>query len=440
MKRACKNYTQENLYKRVPSNTFENKHYNEMKYIILRNFLVAIFFISIFSACDLLNNDDDPDTTDQYLLSHEKINTYLPSLIESLLKPYETEYAGISSIISKIEHGVIVYKISYKTSFNGEEIIASGLVCVPISTDEFPVLSYQNGTNTLHRNAPTVHPGYELYLLLEFISSTGFIITIPDYLGFGASDHMFHPYLDKESTVQTIVDMQRAVKELVANHLDVKMNGDYYISGYSQGGWSTMQLQKAIEEKYSDEFNLRASACSAGPYDLNYINEYVLGLEDYPMPYFLGYIFNSYTNLDARIALDDILKSPFYTRVLTLYDGTKSGTEINNELDTKVSRLFTENFIQNSTTEPKYSSLIEMLTKNSIPAWKTKTPTKLYHGTKDTFVPPMGTNKIYQEFLNLGVGASNIEKVALQGESHSSGIIPAGIESIKWFLELRDEE
>ena len=412
-----------------------------MKFIILRNFIVVIFFLSIFSACDLFNEDERTDPTDQYLLSHEKLNTYLPALIESILKPLEADYPEVTPIISKIEHTVSVYKISYITSFDGEDIVASGLVCVPASTGEFPILSFQNGTNTLHSNAPSVNPDNELFLLLEFMASTGFVITIPDYLGFGTSDNMFHPYLDKESTVQTIIDMQRAVKELVASHLEIDLNGDYYIAGYSQGGWSTMQLQKAIEENYSDVFNLKASACSAGPYDLNYINNYVLDLDEYPMPYYFGYIFNSYYNLGGiTTPINEIYKAPYDSKILTLYDGTRSGEEINDSLDTKISRLFTDNFIQNSTTDPKYSSLINMLTQNSITAWKTTTPTRLYHGTADTYVPPQVTSQIFANFLTQGVGVDKVVMIPIPGATHQTGIIPASIASISWFLELKDAE
>ena len=51
------------------------------------------------------------------------------------------------------------------------------------------------------------------------------------------------------------------------------------------------------------------------------------------MPYFIGYIFNSYLNLsDIKTPAADIFKSPYDQRVLTLYNGTKSGDEINSQL------------------------------------------------------------------------------------------------------------
>ncbi len=412
-----------------------------MKRYYFRNLILALFLASIFQSCDLFKKDDEQKPIDQYLVSYEKESSYLSSFILSIMENYENKFPELSPILDKIEYAVTVYKITYITTFNDEEIIASGLVCVPSSTNPLPVLSYQNGTNTLHSNAPSVNPDNELYLMLEFMASTGFVITIPDYLGFGSSDKMFHPYLDKESTVQTIIDMQLAVKEMMSHYLDIELNNDYYIAGYSQGGWSTMQLQKEMEQNYSKEFNLKASACGAGPYDLNYINDYVLKLDNYPMPYFLGYIFNSYYNLNGiTTPIDEVFKAPFDSKILTLYDGTKSGTEINNELTTKISLLFTDDYINNYATEEKYSSIKEMLSKNSIPAWKTKIPTMLLHGTNDDFVPTMGTNRMYQGFLSQGVGENTIQMVPLNGKTHSTGIIPSGVASIAWFLELRDGE
>ena len=416
-----------------------------MKNNIFRNIIVFVFILSIFSSCDLFNNNDDKKPTEQYLVSYEKIASYLPSFIGSVLGGFVDTYPGFTPIIAEIEHGVTVYKISYVTTFNGDDVIASGLVCIPTSAGEYPIMSYQNGTNTEHSKAPTVNPKDELFLFLEFMASTGFVVTIADYLGFGSSDNMFHPYLDEESTVQSVIDMQRAVKEFVANYLKdeigVELNNDYYITGYSQGGWTTMQLQKAIETNYSDAFNLRASVCSAGPYDLNYINEYVLDLEDYPMPYYLGYIFNSYYNLDGNtIPIEEIFKPPFASTVLTLYDGTKSGTEINDLLDTKISRLFTADFISGYSTDAKYASVKDMLVANSVTAWKTTTPTLLIHGTKDTFVPPQVTSRIFQGFLNEGVGVNQVRMLSIPGGTHQTSIVPAGLTAINWFLEIKNED
>jgi predicted esterase len=303
----------------------------------------------------------------------------------------------------------------------------------------FPVMSYQNGTNTLHSQAPSVNPNNELYLMLEFVASTGFVVSIPDYLGFGASDNMFHPYMDKESTVQSVLDMLRAVEELATNYLDIELKNDLYISGYSQGGWATMQVQKAIEQQFSNEFNLKASACGAGPYDLSYINEYILSQTEYPMPYFAGYMLNSYTNLgDVTTPPDTIFNEPYAGKISTLYDGSKSGEEINAQLTTSVEDLFNASYIENYATDTIYSSLMETLETNSISAWATSVPTRIYHGEEDDFVPAQVSQNIYQDFLDAGVSSNNVELYPLPGLDHTGGIIPTGLASVNWFLELTE--
>jgi len=250
---------------------------------------------------------------------------------------------------------------------------------------------------------------------------------------------MFHPYLDKESTIQTVTDMLMAVKELAANHLDIDVNNDLYITGYSQGGWATMQLQKAIEEDYTSEFNLKASSCGAGPYDLKYVNDYVLSQETYPMPYYIGYIFNSYLNLgDITNPVSDIFKAPYDDRILTAYNGTKTGEEINALLTETTSDLFTAEFRSTSNTNSKFASVVSSLDKNSIPAWKTNIPMLMTHGTADTYVPEQISVNMYNDFLAKGVDQSKITFTAIEGEDHSSAIIPSGVATFNWFISLNN--
>lgn len=402
---------------------------------LFKLFFFAVF-VSVFAGCNL-NNDDDDNPEDKYLVSFEKKGSYFPTTIQAFYAVLADDYPEIQPIADEVKHAIDIYTITYKTKFDGQELIASGLVSVPVSAGTYPVISFQNGTNTLNSNAPSVNPNYSLYQMLESIASTGFIISVPDYLGFGASNSMFHPYLDKESTIQAVTDMLRAVDEFVSNHLEIEMSDDLYITGYSQGGWATMTLQKAIETELSDEFNLKASACGAGPYDLNLVNDYVLEETDYPMPYYIGYIFNSYINLgDINNTPAEIFKSPYSERILTLYDGTKSGDEINAQLTTKTTDLYTAEFLSGYKTDAKFTSVVTSLQKNSVTAWKTNIPTMLLHGTVDNYVPPTTSQKLFDDFMAQGVSTSVVKHVPIPGAGHSTGIIPASVASFAWFIEL----
>lgn len=411
-----------------------------MKNVLHLKFFLFFVLVVSFTGCDI-NNNDEPEITDEYLVSFEKHKTYKLSDMKTVLALYSNLYPDLKNISDNLEHDIDVYTISYTTKFKGNDVIASGLVSVPSAAGTYPLMSYQNGTNTLHSEAPSVNPDNQLFLLLEFIASTGFIVSVPDYLGFGASSNMYHPYLDKESTIQTVTDMLKAVEELTANHLNFEASNDLYITGYSQGGWATMQLQKAIEDNTISEFNLKASSCGAGPYDLRYVNDYILDLATYPMPYFIGYVFNSYLNLgDITNPASDIFKSPYDQRILTLYNGTNSGDEINTQLTSATVDLFTSDYKSSSNTNTKFSSVISSLDKNSIAAWKTNIPTLLTHGTADNYVPEQISKNLYNDFVAKGVEASKIQYIAIQGAGHTTAVIPSGVATFNWFISLNDAE
>lgn len=363
------------------------------------------------------------------------ITTYIT--LAKLLYPNQKEELDL--LASYVETGVEVYKIIYNTEFEGETVQASGIVCLPDEPGSYPILSYQNGTNTLHSAAPTVDKDNKLFQILEMMGSTGFIIALPDYLGFGEADDMFHPYLDKESTVQTVMDMLRAIEEMVVENNDINSTKDLYISGYSQGGWATMCLQKAIESQFSSEFDLKASACGAGPYNLTTINEYIIDQTVYPMPYFLGYIFNSYLELGMTTNIEDVMQQPYAGLISTLYDGSKDGDQINEQLTTSIPDLLTENYINNWNTDNKFEDLNNRMGGNSVEAWATTTPTLLLHGTADDFVPPTVTSNLYGNFILSGVSTNLVTMLPLAGANHTSGIVPSGIASLIWFLQLKGE-
>ena len=194
---------------------------------------------------------------------------------------------------------ITVYKIVYKTTVSNQEINASGLVCVPETPGDYPVLSFQNGTNTVNAYAPSQFPSDYSYQMIELIASLGYIVVISDYPGFGASASLPHPYLVKEPTVRSLVDNLYAVKEIAASELPgINLINEYYLLGYSQGGWATLALHKALEEDYSEDFDLIGSACGAGPYNIYLLMEGMINVATYPMPVYLGYIVNAYTSYD----------------------------------------------------------------------------------------------------------------------------------------------
>lgn len=415
-----------------------------MKTQLFRFPIYLLFLLLTFVACDSGLDDVEVPSENGYLVESELVKSFTEKNITDYLTLaillYPEQMEELEAIKNKVETGVKVYKIIYNTEFEGTAIQASGLVSLPDEAGTYPILSYQNGTNTEHSAAPSVDLDNGLFQILEMMGSTGFIISLPDYLGFGESDDMFHPYLHKESTEQTVLDMMRAIDEMVEQEDATDWNDEVYISGYSQGGWSTMAVQKAIETQFATEFNLKASACGAGPYNLITINEYVTALPEYQMPYFLGYIFNSYINLGLTTGFDEVFQAPYAERIPALYDGTNSGDEINAQLTTTMPDFFTAEYLSGWNSDSKFGPVTDMLELNSISAYMTKIPTMILHGTDDELVTPAVSKNMYDDFISLGVSPELITHIPLEGHTHTSGIVPSGLMSILWFLELKGEE
>ncbi len=400
--------------------------------------LVALFIV-IFSSCHNLFNKDDDKPDPIYLVNYEIMRSYLPVMVETLFSQLVSDYPVMEEIQERVKHGMVVYKITYKTTFEGEPIIASGLVSAPTGEGPFPIISYQNGTNTLHREAPSVNPDRNFYMLLEAVASTGFVMALPDYLGFGSTDNMFHPYLHTGSTVPVVLDMLRAVEEL-GELRGFDVTNDLYLSGYSMGGWATMQVQKEIETNHSSEFNLKASAPGAGPYDLNFINDHILNQETYLMPYYMGFVYRSYENLGlVNTPLDKIFNAPYDSLVTVLYDGSLSGEEINDKLTLDMSELFTEDFRMNYDTNTDYASIINALEANSVEAWNVTTPTHIIHSMADDLVPFQVSQNMYQQLAETSSSNDDIKLIPLPGYTHIEGIIPSGLYAINWFFEIMEE-
>ncbi len=406
-----------------------------------KNLLLILILFSAFS-CDLFKGKepDKPEEKVSYLVDYKKVDEHKKSTLILTATAIDLLFEDVNiSFIEDITNDIEVYTIRYNTIFKEEKIVASGLVIVPKSDKKFPIVSLQNGTNVEHSKAPTVNYKDNMFQFLNIIASTGFIVAMPDYLGFGASEQITHPYLDKESTVQSITDMLKAVKELTKSKISTKSSKDLYITGYSQGGWSTMCLQKSLELQNPDMFNLVASSCGGGPYNLEVVTKFVLSKEDYEMPYFLAYVFNTMIEMGKidQATIDKVVKEPYADKIKTLFDGVRTGGEINAELSKSVKDFLTEDFIENYETSPDFKVIRDELQRNSVGFWKTSVPTKLFHGTVDTYVPFATSQEAYDKMIELGVKESNIELISIPDEDHSGAIVATEIATVEWFLELK---
>jgi hypothetical protein len=149
-------------------------------------FFVLIFFVS----CE----EDDVLENDTYLVSSTEVKKFSKAeFLTTLSSTFGAQSAQVSFLVKS---GISLHKISYLTKTpEGNQITASGAVIVPTDlTEALAIGSVQHGTIYDENQAPSYFNQQSESALGQFFASTGLIIAMPDYLGYGDSRNYPHPY------------------------------------------------------------------------------------------------------------------------------------------------------------------------------------------------------------------------------------------------------
>ncbi|MEQ9304602.1 MAG: lipase family protein, partial [Marinoscillum sp.] len=204
------------------------------------------------------------------------------------------DLGGIDLDEDKLKYNTSIYRVVYKTDYKGDSIAASAIVMLPETEDQVSTVSFQHGTIASDLEAPTnLKLGNNQMILLSILASTGLVVVVPDYIGFGESVEIMHPYYAEDLTATSVVNAIYASRQLV-NQKNTNIDSDLYLAGYSQGGYATMATHKFFEEQGMSFYELKASFPSSGGYDVKAFQEYFFQLETFHRPFFMAYVANAY--------------------------------------------------------------------------------------------------------------------------------------------------
>lgn len=403
------------------------------------SFLTIIVIVSLFITPGCKKESADNAPVNEVLVSYQKSLIYPVELIRQQIGFLAVLYPDAATILANSAYGVEVYKITYNTVYKGESVLASGLVCLPQTENSVPIISFQNGTNTLKSGSPSMNPSGYYFTLMEYMAGNGYIITIPDYIGFGASAQYLHPYYDRETTDRAVIDLIRACHELLGEKdIKVKFSGEHFLMGYSQGGWATLSGLKNIETNYKATIPVKATSCGAGAYDMMAMSNYVLAKQVFPGPLYLPYFIYSQKLFGAHNdPLTKFFNEPYASRIPELFNGNYTNDQVNEQLNDTISKLLKSNMIADFSNGADFAQLRSLLVKNSVTAWVPASKINFYHGSADLNVPPEQSQLIYNSFLNMGVGQDKIQLISLPGTDHESSLLPWGLKTINWFNQLK---
>jgi pimeloyl-ACP methyl ester carboxylesterase len=403
--------------------------------------LLFLLFIvtTLFSSCgdsgkiDEITVDKDTTSTigpveNRYFVSA----TFSNELSAEALKTLADNF-GQFAIADQIKFNVKTYKLLYTTTYNGRPIQASGLMYIPVGiSKEAPLLSLQHGTTFLKKDAPSTSG--EFYGV-ELFASSGYISIMPDFIGYGASSEVFHPYYDQKHSALAVIDMIKAAKEYL-NKEKIKFSDQLFLAGYSEGGYVTLAAAKELELNPMHNLNITAVAAGAGGYDLNEMLKGITTNSTYTYPSYLAFVLKSYmTTYKWDKTFSYYFADKYATALDTLMTGQYDGSFINSRLTTQVDQLFNEGFYKNLKAGNPDVQLKEKLNENSVSGWNTMIPIKLYHGTKDEIIPYHNSEVTLQNFK--AAGSTSVSLHAIDGGGHGSSFIPMLQSFVPWFNSLK---
>ncbi len=394
--------------------------------------LAGLLFLISCEQDDLPPQPLDPEEISN-LLDYEYISTRSAGEIRSLL-----QFADFDLPLEELVYRVNVYKVTYETTYKGNTIEASGLVVLPDTDDPVGIFSFQNGTIVAHSSAFSVTaPNAPTMIFFQAMASPGFIAVLPDYIGFGASTQVLHPYYVEGPSAQVVRDNIRAAKFL-AEEIGNNFNGKIFLAGYSEGGYTTMAAHKGIEAKSIPGMELVASFPAAGGYNVKSVQEYFFGRETYSDPFYMAYVamaYKEFYNWDYEPS--DFFQEPYASLIPDLFDGTQDGGQINSQLTEVVADFINPHFLENIDTDPLYNEIVNAFNTNSVHNW---TPTRrmyMYHGDQDITVPYFTSIDTFDQFISNGASAETVTFTNLPGTDHGSGFAPYLESFFPILLDLR---
>lgn len=419
---------------------------NLFKYFTFAALLSATFF----TGCTDIENTGENTVGSNFISAEiiEDVNaSTMLTVVQSSIDANATNAFGYKAV-----------KIKYKTKGqNDEDITASGLLVIPSTSEAYAayrasqgedpfsisMICDNHGTIFTDAEAPSnveVTDGVPNHSLAVLMTGyAGFAAVLPDYIGYGESSSTKKPYMMRKSAAQDSLDMVRAsMKYMIDNNILV--NGQLFISGYSQGGYNALALARDIETNYSDDFTLKGIAPMAAPSMLKTFGDNVLQSDaNMSVPAFMAFIADSYSHYSDNLTLDEMILDSKEDAFNGLFDGTNDITTIHTNLllplNAPTIGLFESDFISEYSNDSNHK-LKQLFEENDVVSWGSKSKINLIHCENDEVIPYAMSAGAKQSLETYG--SSDVTLTPISGAyTHSSCGSLAYAAAVSWFANLR---
>lgn len=332
---------------------------------------------------------------------------------DSVTKATSTNLIGMSSgFLSCLTAGRIHSVIGTYESrdINGDPIRVSGRILYPKQGKIKNMIIVSHYTIGSNAEAPSESFSFE-----GIYAALGYVVVIADYIGFGVTKDMVHPYLQANTTARNVIDMAVAARPFLKNRGIVPESDEVILVGYSQGGATTMHVQRLLEtdEEYAGTFKIKINYAGSGPYDIARTYDYSIEKDKTGIPCAIPMIIQGMSiGMERPLDMFFFFKEPLLTHYREWLNSKKyTVSQISALIGTNyLSEILTANARDKS--NPETARFYQELRKNSIPNnYYPQAPVYMFHSEDDQTVPFVNSQLMQRQYTIYNVHTGGDVKV-----------------------------
>lgn len=321
---------------------------------------------------------------------------------------------------SIVQNNVHCYAITYRTEYMGKPIDTRGLIIVPYGVDTAHLLMYTHGTTApsallgAENNSPSNYSGEtdkngDVRNMGLGWASAGYVVFIPDYIGYGITLGKDHPYMHLPEMFLSNIDGLLAAKKYITTHTSLTYDNRLFLTGWSQGGAASLSAHRYIQEQYPSEFTILGSSHLAGPHNFERFHDDIMsraGEEVMILPIVSWAVYSGNKFSALKRPTDQMFEFPVYDQMSSLMIPS-------NDPEKVFKPHFRENVLNGNDTA--YRAILKSNSNHK--GWLPVGKVILHHGDNDEVVPYYNSTDALQGITEAG---GNVVLYTYPGGGHST--------------------
>lgn len=305
---------------------------------------------------------------------------------ENLMSKFQQDLSNVSA-----------FSVAYLSQQGQYPTVLSGRIYFPKNGDIKNIVIAHHYTIGANREAPS-----QTFTFEALLAAKGYVVLMPDYMGFGISRDSILPYLNASMTAQASLDMLNASIPFLYYRGVRVLSTELILCGYSQGAAAALAVQRLIETSYP-EYTVLRTYIGAGPYSPADTYDYCVKMDKTSIPCAVPMLLQGMLvseHLDYK--MEDLLLPPLRehyqewinSKEYTMFQinamiGSNRVSEIMSPLALDKSRYPTNTFY-------------EALKRNRIDGWMPRGSIYMFHSLSDDMVPFVNSTILQRYFESIG--------------------------------------